>query len=157
MSRSSDSRSRWREDDADVVYEIATPFVSGDAKILLVEVGDDEIEVVVGDVPTPFGHDIDQNYPDTLDDEETMRAHAAAKWIVTETTKMFDDYEWDTSHYKTNNPNYHLRDVYFTCSRNEVDDAVLTAKKFVDTLEEKTLQHAEEFGRSGIRKPSEEL
>jgi hypothetical protein len=145
MSRSRPNRSAKLEDEADVVYTIATPFQTSDAKILLLDRDEDGVEVIVGNIPTPAKHDLDRNYPGNLEDEETMRTHAAAKWIITETTNIFSDYDWKTSSYKTNNPNYHLRDIYFTCERGEVDDAVMTAKKFLTALEEKSLQHAQEF------------
>lgn len=156
MSRSRSNRSAKLEDDADVVYTIATPFQIRDAKILLLDRAEDGVEVIVGNIPTPSKHDLDRNYPGNLEDEETMRAHAAAKWIITETTDMFSDYDWKTSSYKTNNPNYYLQDIYFTCERDEVDDAVMTAKKFLTALEEKSLHHAREFDTIR-RSPSDDL
>jgi hypothetical protein len=145
MSRSRPNRSRKLEDEADVVYNIDTPFQSSDAKILLIDRGEDGVEVIIGNIPTPTKYDLDRNYPGNLDDDDKMRTHAVAKWIVTETTSKLADYDWKTSSYKTNKPNYHLRDVYFTCERSEVDDAVLAAKKFLTELEEKSVRHAEEF------------
>lgn len=142
MSRKRKNRSARLEDEADVVYTIATPFHTGDAKILLLDRDEDGVEVIVGNFPKPAKYGLDLNYSE---DEETMRARAAAKWIITETTDMFSDYDWKTSSYKSNNPNYYLRDIYFTCERDEVDDAVMTAKKFLTALEEKYLQHAREF------------
>jgi len=147
MANSRPSRSRRLQDEADVKYEIDLPFASNDAEILLIERDDDEVEVIVGGVPEPSGYNLDKNYPDNLEEDENMRRHAVAEWIVDETTEMFADYDWETSEYKTNNPNYHLRDVYFTCRKDELEDAVLTAKKFLTTLEEKTLAHAKEFDR----------
>ena len=145
MSRRRSNRSAKLVDEADVEYTIDMPFQDRDAKILLIERDEERIEVIVGDIPTPAKHDIDRNYPDNLEDEATMRAHAAAQWIITETTQRFSDYEWQTSSYKSNNPNYHLRDIYFECEREDIDDAVLNAKKFLSELEEKSLKHAREF------------
>lgn len=144
MSRRRPNRSTKLADEADVEYTIGMPFHNRDSKILLID-REEEIEVIVGNIPTPAKHDLDRNYPGNLEDEETMRAHAAAQWIITETTQMFSDYDWKTSDYKSNNPNYHLRDIYFTCERSEIDNAVLTAKKFLAGVEEKSLKHAREF------------
>lgn len=156
MSRRRSNRSSKLEDEADVEYTIEMPFHNRDSKILLLDREDEGIEVIVGDIPTPKKHDLDRNYPDNLDDEETMYAHAAAKWIVTETTQMFDEFDWKTSSYKSNNPNYHLRDIYFTCDRTELDDAVMTAKKFLMILEEKSLRHAREYDLA-VTEPAEKL
>jgi hypothetical protein len=156
MSRSRRNRSAKLEDDADLVYDVAMPFQSSDAKILLIDRGEEGVEVIVGNIPTPAKYNLDRNYPDNLKDESTMRAHAAAKWIVTETMDMFSEYDWKTSSYKTNNPNYHLRDVYFVCDRDEVDNAVMTAKKFLTRLEEKSMKHAREFDTT-LRGPSQEF
>ena len=156
MSRRRPNRSLKLEDEVDVEYTIEMPFNDRDAKILLIERGDEGIEVIVGNIPTPSRHDTDRNYPSVLEDEETMRTHAAAQWIITETTQMFSDYDWKTSDYKSNNPNYHLRDIYFNCEPSEVDDAVLTAKKFIAELEEKSIKHTKEFGTLR-NSPSKEL
>lgn len=156
MSRRKSNRSEKLADEADVEYIVEMPFHSRDAKILLIEREDEEIEVIVGNIPTPAKHDLDRNYPENLEDEEKMRSHSAAQWIITETTQMFSDYDWKTSYYKSNNPNYHLRDIYFTCERSKIDDAVLTAKQFLTELEGKSLKHAEEFDTVRTA-PSKEL
>jgi hypothetical protein len=156
MANRSPNRSTRLRNKADVTYDIALPFADGDAEILLIERGEDEVEVIVGGLPEPTGYNLDKNYPENLDDEEAMRRHAVAEWIVEETTEVFSDYEWEISEYKTNNPNYHLRDVYFTCSKDELEDAVLTAKKFVNTLEEKAFLHAKRFDRA-YNSPRDEL
>lgn len=147
MANRSSNRSAKLEDEADARYDIDTPFTEQNAKILLIERGEDEVEVIVGDIPEPSGYNLDRSYPDMLEDEEHMRCHAVAEWIVDETTRMFSGYDWETSEYKTTNPNYHLRDIYFTCDKDELDQAVLTAKKFITELEEKTLMHAKRFDR----------
>jgi hypothetical protein len=148
MANKNSNRSAKLGDKADVRYDIATPFTDYDAKILLIERGEDEVEVIVGDIPEPAGYNLDKNSSDLLEDEEQLRCHAVAEWIVDETTRMFSGYDWETSEYKTNDPNYHLRDVYFTCGKDELDQAVMTAKKFITKLEEKTLMHAKKFDRS---------
>jgi len=148
MANRSSNRSAKLKDDADVRYDIDTPFTDHDAKILLIERGEDEVEVVVGDIPEPAGYNLDRNQPGQLEDEEQIRCHAVAEWILDETTRLFSEYDWETSEYKTNNPNYHLRDVYFTCSKADLDQAVMAAKKFITELEEKALMHAKRFDRS---------
>jgi len=160
MANRSSNRSAKLRDEADVRYDIDTPFSDLDAKILLIERGEDEVEVIVGDIPEPVGYNLDKNHPNQLEDEEGMRRHTIAEWIVDETTRgfstydwqtseyKFSTYDWQTSEYKTNNPNYHLRDVYFTCSKDELDQAVMTAKKFLTELEEKALLHAKKFDRA---------
>lgn len=145
MANRRSNRSAKKEDEADVTYSIDMPFHSRDAKILLIAQDDGKVEVIVGDIPMPANHELDRNYPDNLDDEEKMREHAAAQWIFTETTTLFSEYDWEASRYKTHNPNYHLRDVYFTCERSELDEAVLAAKKFLADIEEKSFRHAREF------------
>ena len=156
MTRRRSNRSARLDDEADIVYTIDTPFQNRDAKILLIDRGSDRVEVTIGNIPTPSKYRLDKNYPGNLENEETMRTHAAAKWIVTESLEALSNYDWETSDYKTNNPNYHLRDVYFTCSYDEVDDAVMAAKQFIMALEQKSRQHAREFEISQPS-PSEEL
>jgi len=147
MANKSSNRSAKLGDKADVRYDIDTPFIDHDAKILLIERGENEVEVIVGDIPEPAGYNLDKNHSDPLEDEKQLRCHAVAEWIIDETTRMFSEYDWETSEYKTNNPNHHLRDIYFTCSKDELDQAVMTAKKFITELEEKTLMHAKTFDR----------
>lgn len=145
MARNRVSRSKKLENEADVIYTIDMPFHLRDSKIMLINRGEDEVEVIVGNIPVPSKYDLDRNNPEILEDDETMRGHVSAKWIVTETTEMFSNYDWKTSSSKSRNPNYHLNDIYFTCKREQVEDAVITAKKFLAELEEKSLQHAREF------------
>ncbi len=85
-----------------------------------------------------------------------MQRNAVAEWIIEETTKLFSEYDWETSEYKSNNPNYHLRDIYFTCRKDELDEAVMAAKKFITELEEKALMHAKKFDRT-YYSPRDEL
>lgn len=152
----SPNRSARLEDEAAIVYTIDTPFQNLDAKIMLLEQDSDEVEVIIGNIPTPAKYNLDSNYPGNLDDDDTMRAHAVAKWIVAETLALLSDYNWGTSDYKSNNPNYHLRDVYFTCDYEEVDDVVLAAKEFILALEKRSRRHASEFDISRPS-PSKEL
>jgi len=116
------------EDDADVVYIVSNLFQTNDAKILLVDLGDDTVEVVIGYLPSPIGYNLDRNYPEALDDEEKLRSHVIAKRIVKESTVLLSDYDWKTYSYQTSKPNYYLGEVYFTCAKSEVNDAVLAAK-----------------------------
>lgn len=148
MANRRSNRSARLDGEADVRYDIDTPFTGYDAKILVIERGEDEVEVIVGDIPEPAGYNLDRNSPELLENEDQMRCHAVAEWIVDETTRMFSEYDWETSEYKTNNPNYHLRDVYFTCSKDELEQAVLTAKAFITELEKRALRHAKEFDRA---------
>mgnify|MGYP007026972239 CR=1 FL=1 len=111
MTQRRSNRSAKLEDEADVVYTIDTPFHNRDAKILLIDRDTDEVEMIIGDIPTPSKYCLDKNYPENLEKEETMRTHAAAKWIVTESLEVLSNYDWETSDYKTNNPNYHLHDA----------------------------------------------
>lgn len=148
MANRSSNRSAKLDEEADVRYDIDTPFTHLDAKILLIERGEDEVEVIAGNVPEPGGYNLDRNSPHLLEDSEQVRCHAVAEWIVDEATRMFSEYDWEMSEYKTNNPNYHFRDVYFTCSKGELDQAVMTAKKFITELEEKALRHAKRFDRT---------
>ncbi|SDJ59421.1 hypothetical protein [Natronorubrum texcoconense] len=156
MANRSSNRSAKLRDEADIKYDIDMPFSSRDSEILLIEQNDDEVEVIVGNIPEPSGYNLDRNYPENLEDEENMRRHTVAEWIVEETTEMFTDYEWETSEYKSNNPNYHLRDVYFTCDKDELDNAVLTAKTFLAEIERKALSHAKRFDRT-YNSPTDDL
>ena len=134
------------EEDADAAYTVSNLFQSNDAKILLIDVGDETVEVVIGYLPAPLNYNLDRNYPDILDDEEKMRSHVVANWIVSEAAGALSDYEWETYSYQTANPNYVLGELYFTCAKSEVNEAVLAAKKFLIQLEEKSLRHQREFG-----------
>jgi len=134
------------EEDADAVYTVSNLFQSNDAKILLVDLGDETVEIVIGYLPAPLDYNLDRNYPDALEDEEKMRSHAVANWIVSEAAEVLSDYEWETYSYQTAKPNYVLGEVYFTCAKSEVNEAVLAAKKFLIQLEEKSLRHQREFG-----------
>jgi hypothetical protein len=83
-----------------------------------------------------------------------MHAHATARWILRDSARPLDEYEWETSDYKSHNPNYYLSDMYFTCDLSELDDAVLSAKQFLAALEENVLNHAREFGVDVRESPS---
>lgn len=150
MANRSPSRSDRKGDDADVTYEIATPFSHVDAAIHLFVEGD-SVEVLIGHIPEPYMyHD---NY-DT-DNREKLDQHAIAQWIVDEAAEELAEWEYNTSDYKTNNPNYHLRDVYFKCNRSEVNEAVLAAKRFLTTLEQKVARQRQRadsgFGYSPLQ------
>lgn len=134
------------EEDADAVYTVSNLFQSNDAKILLVNLGDETVEVVIGYLPAPLDYNLDRNYPDVLDDEEAMRSYVVANWIVSESAEVLSEFEWETYSYQTAKPNYHLGEIYFTCTTSEVNTAVMAAKKFLIQLEERSLRHQREFG-----------
>jgi hypothetical protein len=134
------------EEDADAVYTVSNLFQSNDAKILLVNLGDETVEVVIGYLPAPLDYNLGRNYPDVLDDEEAMRSYVVANWIVSESAEVLSEFEWETYSYQTAKPNYHLGEVYFTCTTSEVNTAVMAAKKFLIQLEERSLHHQREFG-----------
>ncbi len=156
MSRSRPSRSGKYADDADVTYEIEMPFESRDSRIHLREIEDGEVEVIIAQIPVPEKYNTDRNYPRQLEDnEDKIRANATAKWVLKDSARMLDKYEWNTSSRKSNNPNYYLRDVYFTCDIDELDEAVMRAKKFLTELEGKVLNHAREFDVELNEKPTD--
>jgi hypothetical protein len=156
MSRSRSSRSQRYGDEAKVTYEIEMPFESRNSKIHLREVEEDEIEVIIAQIPVPEKYDTHRNHPKRLeDDEDKMRANVTAKWVLKDSARILDKYEWRTSSSKTNNPYYHLEDVYFTCSIDELDEAVMRSKKFLTKLEENVLNHAKEFDMWSNKKPSD--
>ncbi|WP_302080577.1 hypothetical protein [Salinibaculum rarum] len=157
MSRRRSSRSVRRADDADVTYEIPTHFGGNNSKILLIAQDENEVEVIAGNLPIPKKHDRDRNYPETLDDPEKRETHAVAQWIVTDAKEILSRWEPNTSSSKTNNPNYNLRDIYFTCQEEEVDEAVMAVKELILQLEKKRWKHAEQYDSSISPKPSEDL
>lgn len=136
MSRSSPSRSDRKADDADVSYEIATPFQGSNAAIHLFARDDDLVEVLIAHIPEP--HHYYNNY--NSDSRDFLDQHAVGRWILDDVGSELQNWDYRTSSYKTNNPNYHLRDVYFECDRSEVNEAVLSAKRFLTKLEEKVVK-----------------
>lgn len=148
-------RSRRARQEADVEYPIAMPFSWSDSCIYLFDEGD-RVELVLGDIPTPVGHDVDQNYPGNLEHPETMRVHATAKWVLREAERELDAWDLQYSWISTCKPNHHLRDIHFECDREEVDEAVLAAKRFLTELEEGVVAHSEAF-RSLPASPADRL
>lgn len=134
------------EGDADAVYTVSNLFQSNDAKILLVSLDDETVEVVIGYLPGPSNYNVDQNYPEALNNEQKRRSHVVANWIVSEAAEVLSDYNWETYSYQTAKPNYHLGEIYFICAKSEVNKAVIAAKKFLVQLEEKSHHHRQEFG-----------
>lgn len=114
----------------------------------------DEVEVLVSQVPVPGGYH--QNYQRQYEETEEVKQHAVARWILEDAARVLDKYDWNTSSHKANSGNRYLCDVYFTCEREDVDEATMDAKKFLTNLEEKVLFHSR---RSGIelREPPSEL
>lgn len=153
MSRSSPSRSGRKGDEADVTYDIATPFKNTNATIYLFAHEDNSVEVLIGNIPEPkVYHD---NY--ATDDREKLDQHAIAHWIVDDVADELQRWEYRTSSYKTNNPNYHLRDVYFECDRSEVNEAVLAAKRFLIKLEEKVVKQEQRGDYRHSNSPEQDL
>jgi hypothetical protein len=150
------ARSSKVEDKADIVYSIPTPFQISDSKILVLKKDSGKVEIIIGKIPVPSGYYTDRNYPDLLENEDSMRRHSVAKWIISETTQILSEYDFETSNHISNNPNHSLSDIYFTCEIEKVDDAVIDAKRFLTELEQKTVRHEREFGNLS-QCPSEEL
>jgi len=153
MSRRSPSRSDRKADDSDVSYDVATPFSNRDVTIHLFAQDDDSIEVIIANIPEPYFYY--DNY-DT-DEREKLDQHAIARWIVDDAASELRDWEFQTSSYKTTNPNYHLRDVYFECDRSEVNEAVLATKRFITTLEEKVVKQQQRIDKGLANSPLKDL
>jgi len=153
MSRSSRSRSGRKGDDADVTYEIEMPFEGRNASIYLFGHEDETVEVLIGHVPEPVNYH--NNYNST--DKEFLCQHGVARWIVDEAAEELEDWGYKTSSYKTNNPNYHLRDVYFECDISELNDAVLAAKRALSTLERKVIAQRERVDKDHSISPEQDL
>lgn len=153
MSRSSPSRSGRKSDDADVTYNIEMPFERKGASIYLFDQEDETVEVLIGHIPEPIKYH--NNYNST--DEDFHRQHGVSRWIVDDAAEELENWDYKTSSYKTNNPNYHLRDVYFDCSVDELNGAVLAAKRFLRTLEEKVIKQREREDRSHPTSPQQDL
>lgn len=134
------------EDTADAVYTVSNLFQGNDAKILIVDLGDGTVEVVIGYLPGPLNYNLDRNYPDALEEEENKRSHVMAKQVVEDSADVLSEYDWKTYNYATANPNYLLGEVYFTCDKSEVNDAVIAAKEFLIRLEKQSYHHRQEFG-----------
>ncbi|MDB2272187.1 hypothetical protein PM032_14335 [Halorubrum ezzemoulense] len=153
MARSSQSRSGRKGDDADVSYNVNLPFENRDATIYLFAQEGETVEVLIGHIPEPVRfHD---NYNAT--ERDVLDQHAVARWILDEAGQELDEWDYNKSSYKTNNPNYHLRDVYFECGMNEVNDAVLAAKRFLNILEEKVIRQRELDNKNHRTSPQQTL
>lgn len=85
-----------------------------------------------------------------------MKQHAVARWILKDAARMLDEYDWSASSHKANSGNRYLNDVYFTCDRENVNDAVMDAKRFLTELEEKVLHHSRQF-EVDLREPPNEV
>ena len=153
MANRRSSRSDKKGDDALVTYGIATPFNIHDVTIYLFQAGHDAIEVLIGHVPEPY------MYHDNAETDDTAHLdnQSIARWILEQAAQPLEKWGYDTSDYKTNNPNYHLRDVYFECPRAEVNEAVLAAKEFVRALEAAVVRHRERAGAGLPRSPQQDL
>lgn len=153
MSRSRRSRSGRKGDDADVTYNIEMPFERKNASIYLFGHEDETAEVLIGHIPEPMNYH--NNYHSS--DEDFLRQHGVARWIVDDAAEELENWDYKTSSYKTNNPNYHLRDVYFECDLADLNDAVLSAKRFLSTLEEKVIKQRERGDKDHSTTPQQDL
>lgn len=150
---SSPSRSDRKGDDADVSYKVSLPFENLDTTIYLFSKEGEAVEVLIGHIPEPTK--FYDNYNSS--DRSVLDQHAVARWILHEAGRELDDWDYKTSPYITNNPNYHLRDIYFECEMNEVNEAVLAAKRFLNTLEEKVIRQRERDNKNHRTSPQQTL
>jgi hypothetical protein len=149
----STSIARDRANEFDVVYEISMPFNNKDSNINLID-EDGEVQVIISDIPEPKGYY--QNSDSSLEDEK-LKNKAVARWIIEDSASALDEYDWTTSSHISNNRNHYLRDIYFTCEYDKVDDAVIDAKKFLSILEEKVVRHHRRVNKSLSDSPSKKL
>ncbi|WP_411967477.1 hypothetical protein [Haloferax sp. YSSS75] len=158
MSRRRIPRSVTKSDETILEYEITTLSTSTSSKIIVAEKGDDDqFEVIAGSIPVPRGLTTDLNYPSVLDGD-TLREHSTAKWILGQALKELSEYDWNKSYAKTSNPNYILSDIDFTCSADELDQAVMDAKRFISVLDCQCLEHSQKFEYKASRElPSEQI
>jgi len=153
MSRSRSSRSGRKADDADVSYEVETPFFGKTSTIYLFANDDQSVEVLIGNIPVPyFYHD---NY--NTDNREDLDQHAVSRWILEDSASELDPWEYNTSSSRSNSGNYYLQDVYFECERSDVNKAVLASKRFLVTLEEKVVAHIESIDKPLSYSPLQDL
>jgi hypothetical protein len=151
MPRSSPPRSTAVADEIDVTYEIEMPFDSKNAKINLIG-RDDEVEVLISDIPVPKGYgDMGGS------DKSRIKRHAVARWVVEDAARVIEEYDWATSSHVSRQRHRYLSDVYFSCDREELDDAVIAAKQFLTRLEEGVLEHARKFDSTLQETPSNAL
>jgi len=132
------------------------PFENSVTTIHLIDLEEGEAEVLIENIPVPHSYNTDRNYPDLLDDEKKRKANTTAKWILKDAARVIDEYDYETSDSKSNKPNHYLKDVYFECSVDDLDEAVLASKKFLTRLEEKIVHHCEEFDKD-YPAPSDEF
>lgn len=143
MSRSRPSRSERKKDRADVDYDVAVPFSSGVATIYLFELEDDEVEVIIANIPVP--PEIVNLHPNA---EETR---AVSEWILKDTAKELEKWGYNTSCARSQTNNYFLRDIWFRCARSEVNEAFVAARMFIIKLEAKVRVQREHFDSRGTR------
>lgn len=163
MSGQSDSYGETKRDGADIRYEIATPFNphGNDAEILLFDEGD-TVEIIIHRIPDPATYYI--NYPNTASDElnpdateDKIRENEVAKWIIKESLEPLSRYDPEKSSYTTNSGNRHINDIYFTCDRTELNEAVLRAKEFLNMLEKKRFRQQQMYRENVGRSPEIDL
>ena len=130
------SRSGRKGDDADVKYNIDMPFENNNVTIYLFAEEDETVEVLIGHIPEPL------NYHDNYNssDRNVLDQHAVSRWMLHDASHELQEWDYETSSYITNNPNYNLRDIYFKCDIQELNEAVLAAKRFLNSFEEKVIR-----------------
>lgn len=154
MSRSSPSRSEFKADEINLTYEVAMPFEGRPAKINLIDQGD-TIEVIVSDIPVPAGYH--NNFRGQGDGTEKVERQAVARWHVEDAARILNNYDWNVSSSRASSGNRYLKDVYFVCGREDINDAVLDAKRFLADLEENVFYHSRKYDVDFRDPPSEML
>lgn len=148
------SRSTNRADEAEIVYTISNPFHRRDSEILVLEESNNNVEIIIGNIPIPkpfhFGGwnipgGLESDPPYSVENDSVKPQHSVANWILSETTSILSGYELSASSHVANSGHEHLADIYFICDKTEVENAVLSAKKFLIELEKKTLDYNKEF------------
>jgi len=152
MSRTP-SRSDRKADDADVSYNIATLFTGRDTAIHLFKKDNNSVEVLIAKIPEPDRYYNNYN----TDDREKLDQHAIGRWIVEDSARELEKWDYNTSSYKTNSGNRHLRDVYFECDRSEINEAIIKAKRFVNTFEQKVFEQNQRIGKDPSSSPLQDL
>jgi len=142
--------------DADLTYSISLPFQNQDAEILIID-RDNQVEIAVADIPVPSSYYAHRDLNLASANLNLIRENAVAQWIIDDATQVLDGYDWKESNSRSRSGNYYFDGVYFKCDRQNVDKAVMNAKKFLTILEESVLQHSQEFSSYSIHTPPSEV
>lgn len=141
-----------------MTYEIAMPFERDSAKINLIREDDGKVEVLISDFPVPTGYHTGTNYPSLLDgDDEKNKQFHTARWVLQQAGRELDEYDWETSNSSSRKPNYYLRDVYFQCDLDGVNNAVMASKRFLSVIEDLVLFHHQENNSEPNCSPYDDL